>query len=78
MRTYERGVEDETLSCGTGTVAVAMIARVHFEAFKNAALININSKGGHLKVHFKKDGVWLQGNAKHVFAGTIDIAHLIS
>jgi len=67
MRTYERGVEDETLSCGTGTVAVA--------ALKNASTINIQSKGGLLQVHFRKDGVWLQGDVAFVFSGAISVAN---
>jgi len=75
MRTYERGVEDETLSCGTGTVAVAMVARQHFESLNDAKTVNIQSKGGLLQVHFRKDGVWLQGEVAFVFSGTIDISN---
>lgn len=73
MRTYERGVENETLACGTGTVAVAMAARKHFPDLANASEIKINALGGDLSVHFKNNGVWLQGEAKQVFKGDIEI-----
>lgn len=52
MRTYERGVEDETLSCGTGTVAVALCVAVKNEM--NDGAIEINTPGGKLKVFLKK------------------------
>jgi len=77
MRTYERGVENETLSCGTGTVAVAMVARQYFDELKNAATVDVQTKGGNLQVHFKKDGVWLQGKATFVFAGEIEVGAYI-
>ena len=73
MRTYERGVENETLACGTGTVAVAMAARVQMPELKDAETINIRALGGDLKVHFKSNGVWLQGEAKQVFKGSVNI-----
>ena len=73
MRTYERGVEDETLSCGTGTVAVAMVARTYFDDLANAPLIKVQTKGGQLQVHFRKDGVWLQGKVGFVFEGIIEV-----
>lgn len=76
MRTYERGVEDETLSCGTGTVAVALC-----EAERNnmkKGVIEILTPGGNLRVSYTKDerkftNVWLQGPAKLVFEGNINI-----
>jgi len=76
MRTYERGVEAETLSCGTGTVAVAMVARQQFSQLKNDESINIKTKGGLLSVHFKQNGVWLEGAATSVFKGEIDLKAL--
>lgn len=72
VRTYERGVEDETLSCGTGVTAVALAM---FETGKTQAThVTIETKGGQLKVRFKKDGtayseIWLEGPAKQVFKG---------
>jgi len=74
MRTYERGVENETLACGTGTVAAAMAARQHFSSLKDAEKIKLKAIGGDLIVHFKKNGVWLQGEATPVFKGEIEIA----
>jgi len=76
MRTYERGVENETLSCGTGTVAVALCF-AHQNMLEQGT-IEILTPGGNLAVSFQyKDGVitniWLEGPAKLVFAGTIDV-----
>ncbi|TDU40580.1 diaminopimelate epimerase [Gelidibacter sediminis] len=74
VRTYERGVEDETLSCGTGVTAVALAMNYLGETDKN--LISLNTEGGELKVTFKKKGggysdIWLIGPAIQVFKGTI-------
>ena len=76
VRTYERGVEDETLSCGTGVTAVA-IAMTELES-TNAATITLQTLGGILKVSFTKvNGVYknvvLQGPALQVFKGQITI-----
>ncbi len=76
MRTYERGVEDETLSCGTGTVAVALC--VATKRNRAADHIEILTPGGNLSVSYNKEesiftNVWLQGAAKLVFEGTINI-----
>jgi diaminopimelate epimerase len=72
IRTYERGVEDETLACGTGTVASALLF-----ALKNNARdkINVYTRSKEvLRVYFKKQGskfsdVWLEGKARLVFKG---------
>ncbi|RTY88559.1 diaminopimelate epimerase [Flavobacterium sp. GT3R68] len=74
IRTYERGVEDETLSCGTGATAVA-IAMKFLEKTKSNT-IKINVEGGKLEVSFTfMDGrftnVFLKGPATFVFEGTI-------
>jgi diaminopimelate epimerase len=76
IRTYERGVEDETLACGTGVVASALI----FAALKNVSgPIGVLVRGGNeLQVGFDKTGdqfrnVTLTGPADFVFEGTIDV-----
>lgn len=74
VRTYERGVEDETLSCGTGATAVAIA--MHDSGKSTASQLNLNVPGGQLKVSFKKDNdtykkVMLIGPATQVFKGTI-------
>lgn len=75
VRTYERGVEDETLSCGTGVTAVAIAASVSKRALTEK--IKLQTSGGELSVSFKRNGdtyadVWLTGPAKQVFKGEIE------
>lgn len=77
VRTYERGVEDETLSCGTGVTAVAIA--MHQTGKTNNNIIDLNVEGGKLKVQFDVDkgkytNVFLIGPATFVFEGTIDLA----
>ena len=73
IRTYERGVEDETLSCGTGTVASSIIYKLLFNTPKNK--IRVLSKSGEiLNVYLKKDSdkiedVWFEGRAKIICKG---------
>jgi diaminopimelate epimerase len=74
VRTYERGVEDETLSCGTGVTAVALAMHYIGETEKNH--IVLKTPGGTLQVTFKRDGdlykeIWLIGPAVQVFKGEI-------
>jgi diaminopimelate epimerase len=74
VRTYERGVEDETLSCGTGVTAVAIA--MHAIGNVKKGLVNLNVEGGKLRVSFDENNgvysnVWLIGPAKFVFEGTI-------
>ncbi len=72
IRTYERGVEDETLACGTGVTAAVLAAHATGQ-FKGSQL-NVKAQGGNLKVKFEPDGygyknIWLQGPAEFVFKG---------
>ena len=74
VRTFERGVEDETLSCGTGVTAVALAAYVTGKT-KNKS-VDLETPGGKLTVTFDWEGtsfanIWLKGPAKQVFGGTI-------
>jgi diaminopimelate epimerase len=76
LRTYERGVEDETLACGTGATAVAIAMNATGQT--DATAINVNVEGGKLVVSFDKtlDGytnVFLKGPAEFVFKGEIKI-----
>lgn len=75
VRTYERGVENETLSCGTGVTAAALA----FAQEKESAEVKIQTLGGNLSVRFEKsaeggfDNIWLIGPAEQVFQGKIKI-----
>lgn len=77
VRTYERGVEDETLSCGTGVTASALVCYHNEAGFNNVV---VTTKGGVLTVEFDRrhDGsfhnIWLCGPAEKVFEGDIVIA----
>ena len=73
MRTYERGVEDETWACGTGATCVA-IASHHLGKIKESPA-KIKMPGGELQIEFEKSGegryknIWLTGPAVCVFKG---------
>ncbi|WP_437369052.1 diaminopimelate epimerase [Maribacter litoralis] len=74
IRTYERGVEDETLSCGTGVTAVAL-GMYHLGNTKEKT-VAVKALGGNLEVSFKEDhgaysDIYLKGEAKQVFKGEI-------
>lgn len=76
VRTYERGVEAETLSCGTGVTAAAIAhSKLDLGTFK----IPIQTPGGALEVSFRKtsartaDNIWLIGPADFVFEGNIKL-----
>jgi diaminopimelate epimerase len=76
VRTYERGVENETLSCGTGVTASAIARAVNDPG--NPGYYHIKTPGGALKVSFVQTGglfteIWLEGPAKFVFSGEISI-----
>lgn len=75
VRTYERGVENETYSCGTGVVASAICAALHDKTDKTA--FRIRTLGGELMVSFRRTGpdafenIILEGPAKFVYSGTL-------
>src|SRR3989338_6885181 len=74
IRTYERGVEDETLACGTGATSVAIASHSLGKLKGNVA--HISMPGGDLTVEFEKTGdeyknIWLTGPAVCVFKGEI-------
>jgi len=75
VRTFERGVENLTLSCGTGVVASAIVAAERSaEMFDN---YRIKTDGGDLKVRFKKNNkvytdIWLEGPVVKVFGGVVE------
>ena len=76
VRTYERGVEDETWSCGTGVTASALVCYHNEIGFNNVV---VDTKGGKLTVEFDRfadesyKNIWLCGPAEKVFEGTINI-----
>ena len=73
VRTYERGVEDETWSCGTGVTAVAeIIARTQPESHQEGEPILLKTPGGDLRVHVAAGKEpWLEGPAVKVFEGDL-------
>jgi diaminopimelate epimerase len=78
VRTYERGVEDETLSCGTGVTASALVSAHNDNGFNR---VEVKTLGGNLSVEFDKiddehfENIWLNGPADLVFKGEIKIAN---
>jgi len=75
VRTYERGVEDETYSCGTGVTAAALVCYHNDNGFNR---VEIDTLGGRLSVDYEKVGdgfqnIWLTGPAVKVFEGTIQL-----
>jgi diaminopimelate epimerase len=77
VRTFERGVEDETYACGTGVTAVALaMAKHHNQTGKINTPIKV--LGGDLNIRFETDGshfnhIFLEGPAKLVFDGQVEI-----
>lgn len=76
VRTFERGVEDETLSCGTGVTAAAL---TFIKDMYGPQQVNIKTLGGNLVVRCNNidqqnyDQIWLCGNAEFVFKGEIEV-----
>ena len=77
VRTYERGVENETLACGTGVTACALSYAILNDIEKGT--IDIDAVGGQLKVSFLKGkddsftNIWLEGPADFVFKGEVNV-----
>lgn len=75
VRTYERGVENETLSCGTGVTASALVCYHNDIGFNN---VIVDTKGGKLTVEFDRidegryNNIWLCGPAKKTFEGDME------
>lgn len=78
VRTYERGVEEETYSCGTGIVAAALIGSVILHKPSGDYQFQLQSQGGPFEVAFKKGvdntftDVWLIGGATFIFEGKVN------
>tara|TARA_B110000261_G_C13054455_1_gene345593 strand:+ start:727 stop:1500 length:774 start_codon:yes stop_codon:yes gene_type:complete len=76
VRTYERGVEDETLSCGTGATAVALSGALKYN-MNSPVLIKV--QGGELTIKFNQlsdqsfNDIWLIGKGESVYSGEIEI-----
>jgi diaminopimelate epimerase len=76
VRTYERGVEDETYSCGTGVTAAALLSAHNERGFNH---VDVTTLGGRLYVDFDKTGdnsfqnIWLCGPAVKVYEGTVNV-----
>jgi diaminopimelate epimerase len=76
VRTYERGVEDETMSCGTGVTAAALLNAHNDRGFNR---VEVKTPGGNLSVEFNKidddhfENIWLCGPAELVYKGEIEI-----
>lgn len=70
LRTYERGVEGETLACGTGAVATAWAYR---ELYESVDSIDIEVPGGELRVLFENEKVFLCGKAEKIFSGVFEV-----
>ena len=76
LRTYERGVEDETLACGTGCVASAILAAEHYAMHSPVHIIPTGKRA--LTVFFKKEtemysDIWLEGETQLLFQSTVTI-----
>jgi len=70
VRTYEKGVEDETLSCGTGAIASVYSARKCGEITKDRCVVEM--QGGQLTVGLEAHRVFLEGPVTHVYRGSFE------
>ncbi len=74
IRTYERGVEDETLACGTGSIAAAIV--MHYKSKGKSPVKVITRGGGCLYIYFEEDNgkfynVFLEGDARVIYKGRL-------
>jgi diaminopimelate epimerase len=80
IRTYERGVENETFACGTGSVAAAL-SLVPESGFSGSSVL-VETRGGNLEVSFRHSAgssfsdIWLTGPASYVFKGSINTSRI--
>ncbi|MBD80841.1 MAG: diaminopimelate epimerase [Crocinitomicaceae bacterium] len=77
LRTYERGVENETLACGTGVTAVALVAEL-LGKNTHKGMSKIKAEGGELEVSYTRtasgfENIWLKGPAEQAFHGNIEL-----
>lgn len=76
VRTFERGVENETLSCGTGVTASALVSYHNERGFNN---VIVHTRGGDLTVEYDRvddgayENIWLCGPAEKVFEGKLEL-----
>ena len=76
VRTYERGVENETYSCGTGVTAAALVCYHNDNGFNE---VEVKTLGGTLSVEYERVNngqfinIWLSGPAEKVFEGSVDL-----
>lgn len=78
IRTYERGVEDETLSCGTGVTAAVIVEYADSNNQASSHVRKVETQGGSLAVSFDKtedgfENIFLMGPAVRVFQGEVSI-----
>ncbi len=84
VRTYEKGVEQETLSCGTGVVASALVYSFVADANRNFTekivqkSVKVEASGGDLTISFERtdkgfQNIFLQGNAVQIFKGSLSV-----
>lgn len=74
IRTYERGVEDETLACGTGSIASALVTASKDKV--KSPLNIVTRSGGILTIYYKEDNgrfhdVYLEGDARIIYKGKL-------
>ena len=74
IRTYERGVEDETLACGTGSIAGALVTSSKFNW--NSPIDLVTRSGELLRIHFNKkdnvfNNVYLEGDARIIYTAQL-------
>ncbi len=76
VRTYERGVEDETYSCGTGVTAAALVCYHNENGFND---VEVKTLGGSLTIEYDRldddryANIWLCGPAERVFEGSVEV-----